>query len=688
MQSKTSFFNRTLFRKNLTRFWPLWGMASFLGCLVPLAALLQFAHGWRAEPLEITYAYYSVLCYWVPVVSLLYAVLCAMMVWNYLYNARSVGLMHALPIRREGLFLTNFLSGMAMLLIPYAVTGGLCVLVSLAVGAFEPVGLVVTILGVLGDSFFYFATATFAAFIVGNVFALPAVYFLLHFLAVLLDWLLNSFASGFIFGLESSYSGAAAWLSPTVYLMGTLQVDESYEYVERVSATGRRWTDSVLTSVTLENAWVIGAYALAGVAFLALAYALYRRRRSESAGDVVAVGWMKPVFRFGVAALAALLGGWALYALFWESFQSGETCDALPMAVCMIVAGVIGYYLVSMLLAKSLRVFRGSWKGVLPLAVGCAVLCAVLRFDALGISARVPEISEVQEVDLYVANNSYTFYPGEEDELLEQVRAVHRAITEDADYIQDGYRAYLDDNADGSTLNIYYVSLTYTLASGRTVARRYDLPLTRERMDTPGTYDYLLDRLVNSEAMKAKRLHAGDPRYTVSGGYLYVQQRSEDIDLNSREAAAILEAVGKDAAAGTWGTHDWFGSDDGAAYALQLELTFSYKTEHGTSNDWISITVRPGMENTVACLLDLGLVTEADLVTYAELYPENYSVIYPVDTEAVYDAAALAERAPASYVDPGDAYVDPGDAYVDPGDGLGVIGGADGPTKVYVGGAV
>ena len=24
MQSKTSFFNGTLFRKNLTRFWPLW----------------------------------------------------------------------------------------------------------------------------------------------------------------------------------------------------------------------------------------------------------------------------------------------------------------------------------------------------------------------------------------------------------------------------------------------------------------------------------------------------------------------------------------------------------------------------------------------------------------------------------------------------------------------------------------
>ena len=42
---------------------------------------------------------------------------------------------------------------------------------------------------------------------------------------------------------------------------------------------------------------------------LGLAYMMYRRRRSESAGDVVAVGWLRPVFRYGVAALSALLGG-------------------------------------------------------------------------------------------------------------------------------------------------------------------------------------------------------------------------------------------------------------------------------------------------------------------------------------------------------------------------------------------
>ena len=36
MRSKTSYFNPTLFKKNLTRFWPLWGGASALGALAPL----------------------------------------------------------------------------------------------------------------------------------------------------------------------------------------------------------------------------------------------------------------------------------------------------------------------------------------------------------------------------------------------------------------------------------------------------------------------------------------------------------------------------------------------------------------------------------------------------------------------------------------------------------------------------
>ena len=141
MLSKTSYFNATLFRKNLTRFWPLWGMASFFGAIFPLALLVQVLQNYRfmddVVGLEMTQAYYAVVAYGVPIISLCYAILCAMCVWNYLYNARSVGFLHTLPIRREGLFVTNFLSGMTMMAIPYVITGILCVLVSVLAGGLD-----------------------------------------------------------------------------------------------------------------------------------------------------------------------------------------------------------------------------------------------------------------------------------------------------------------------------------------------------------------------------------------------------------------------------------------------------------------------------------------------------------------------------------------------------------------------
>ena len=41
MPSKRSSFNWTLFKKDLSRFWPLWGGVTLAGCLIPLYLLLE-----------------------------------------------------------------------------------------------------------------------------------------------------------------------------------------------------------------------------------------------------------------------------------------------------------------------------------------------------------------------------------------------------------------------------------------------------------------------------------------------------------------------------------------------------------------------------------------------------------------------------------------------------------------------
>ena len=627
MRSKTSCFNGTLFRKNLSRYWPLWGLASFGGALFPLAMLVNLLHSrfqnaWT--PMQTKEMYYAVLSYGVPVISIVYAVLCAMAVWNYLYNARSVGLMHTLPIRREGLFLTNTLSGLVMIAIPYAVTGVMIVLVSLLYGGFEPVGVLVTILGVAGESLFFFGLATFCAFVVGNVFMLPALYGLLNFLAVLTDFTVNLLAQGFCFGLNSSYSGTVEWLSPVVYLMQQVQPNSIYEETLVQNSVYGPYSTHVLTEVHLENGWLIAVYAAVGVVLLVLAWLLYRRRRSESAGDVVAVNWMKPVFRYGWAAFSAILGGRLLYALFWESFQNGPYFTVLPMVLCMIVGGAIGFYAASMLLAKTLRVFRSTWKGMLAVVLGCIALCAAMKFDVFGVVRRVPAADSVKQVNIYAAGSNYYLTPGQDDELIEEVRALHQAIISDKDYALTAASAASEaySSADGEIPGAYAsVRFTYTLNSGLKVERQYDLYLTRDRMAQEGTYDNLLDRLINSPEMRQKRIRRPDGDFRLDTAW--INTRTGGTDLNSREVETILSAVARDAENENWGVYDWFvGRDDADNYDITVHIGYQMEERQ---YDNIDISVREGMTETIQALKDLGLVTDEDLVLNREAYPWQYS---------------------------------------------------------------
>lgn len=626
MQSKTSFFNRTLFRKNLSRYWPLWGFASFVGFLAPAALLVRVIQSGETSvaPLRVREIYYYLVADAVPIVSIAYAILCAMAVWSYLYNARSVGMMHSLPIRREGLFLTNLISGLAMMAIPYLVAGGLGTLLFACCGGFDAWGTLATILAVIGQSVTFFGLATFCAFLTGNIFALPVLYFLLNFLAPLGDWLCNLFARGFLFGFTADYSGTVDFLCPMVYLTQRLYVNTemSYQEVFNVQGGGHS-TESVITSVTLENAWLIAAYAAAGLVFLALAYLLYRRRESERAGDVVAVRVFRPVFRFGVAALSALLGGRLLYALLWESFQAGDTFTPVPLAICLIVAGLIGYYAASMLLAKSLRVFRGSAVGALCLVAACVAFCAGMRYDLFGIERRIPDQNEITQLEIYLARNTYYLTPEDQPELLSGAQDLQRTLIAQKDLIRSNYETYRhggsSSDPDAST-NIRYI---YTLKNGATVERFYTVSFARSDLSVPGSYANAMDAYVNSPALRQARLRWGDPEFHVESGWFSIQDGDDNFTLGTQECETLLSAIARDAENGNWGRYDWF-EDDGTAYAMDLSFDFyrdliDERGTHYRSYDSIYITVRPEMTETKQALLDLNLATEQDFVTWQEL---------------------------------------------------------------------
>ena len=256
MPSKRSFCSATLLKKNLSRFWPLWGGASLVGFLIPLwllLSLLSYGHQ-NAEAADFAISCYTAVTAVVPGVTFCYAILCAMAVWSYLYSARSVGLFHALPMDRTCLFVTNTLSGLAMMLIPYVTTGLPVCLIALGWGFLDLGAALETAALVILMTLTFFGVATFCAMITGNIFALPAFYLVLNFAFPALELLFSGFAEQFLVGLAGASTGALDFLSPVMMLYGRLNA----YYMDGVPV--------------LEGAPTAAVYGLVGIALLVVSW--------------------------------------------------------------------------------------------------------------------------------------------------------------------------------------------------------------------------------------------------------------------------------------------------------------------------------------------------------------------------------------------------------------------------------
>ena len=185
MRSVTSFFNPTLYRKNLTRFWPLWAIWTVMWAFVmPLNLLNQLRYHPVTQQENIYQLYRDCLNLNANVSEAMillgagYSVLIVMAVFGYLFNHRSAAAIHAMPMRRENLFITNYLSGLAFIVVPNMLVYAATALIELTV---LPAELSAVALGCLWDGFwvglgalfFLYTFAVFCAQFTGNVLACP-----------------------------------------------------------------------------------------------------------------------------------------------------------------------------------------------------------------------------------------------------------------------------------------------------------------------------------------------------------------------------------------------------------------------------------------------------------------------------------------------------------------------------------
>ena len=668
MRSGISCFNGTLYRKTMTRFWPIWALYGlFWMFAIPLNLMTHYFDylRWNSGPndpqnmlltLARTIPDYLSPSTWL---AALMGLLCAMACFGYLYNNRSACMMHALPMRRETLFFTQYLAGLSFLLLPVAAVALCGLLVELALLPSNMWADALPCLGVWflahsGACLFFFSFAAFCAMFTGHILALPVFYGVLNGLAmgvyVLIEALLAQFYYGFYMQMPDH--------DLVYYLTPLFALTEANIHTYDPHA----WS--------ISDPLLVAIYAGVGVVLAVLALMIYQGRQVESAGDVVSIPLVRPLFQIGVAFCAGLSLG-VFTAVFFSCYD-----QPLALTLCILVWTAAGFFVAEMLLKKSFRVL-GAWKRCVVMAAAMAVLCLVSFLDPFGIEAHTPQAGEVASVRLSL-DACYPYDSGQfvgldltDPQHVQQVIDLHKAILRDKDRTD-----FPDDSA--------FINLDYTLTDGTHLTRRYDqVRLFQADVNTEGTLTWQVNQMISDRGLIAQaygfdQVDQGTLMDAFLSDVYNAQEQAYDNLSLTDYRQQLWQAVKADFEAGNIGKRYLFDDEERNQNTYITDLCFPWATmsKDGkqTNSFNFTITLTPQAANTLAVLESTGLLTENYQLRPHSWDDDNDSYRY-YDALDDWDASASVEvPATAETTNLGPNY--------------GVIGGADGPTVIVSGTAI
>lgn len=449
MKSKISFFNAGIFKSMLKRFWPLWTayFAVWFMCL-PLPSLVARLQGVKESAVTVVAAAMKTSVEASVVSGFLMGILAAMAVFGFLYNSRSCGMIASTPVRREAVFCSAYLAGALPVLAANLFIAVLNWLFTLSSGIegsciFKMNAILFAVNSM--EFLIFFSIAAFIAMLTANIVALPVLYLIFNFVFLGMEYVVRMLYGMFVFGYNELPVCVLGFMSPLIYLF------------DRIGLSATK------TAVTLTNWSALLGYIIAAVVLTVAALLLYRKRRMESAGDVIAVKSLRPVFKFCVTACSALCFGLLFFVIISSLFTS-LSMSMLVLSAGLIIGAFIGYFASEMLLKKSFHVFKGSWKGFVITAVLCIVFAFVCVTDLFDLSSQLPD---ADDIEMIVCSRESGGYNVTERSDIEAMLDVNKAIIAD----RDKYESL--DNTDLDRIG--YVSIRYKLKDGRVICRGYTL---------------------------------------------------------------------------------------------------------------------------------------------------------------------------------------------------------------------
>ena len=595
MKSRISCFNAGVCRNLLRRCWPLW-VGWFVLLLFLLPVQLAKASFWGEETLAQSLQRLTLSSGQdMVLISFFMGIVTAMVVFGYLYNPRSCGLMHSLPLRRETLFFTAWLTGFLPMLAAELLTALLTGALYLGEGL--PLGdLLSWLLMAVCSNLCFYGIAVFCAMLTGSLLILPVAYLALNLAAWAAEDCLRAVLRALVYGVSTQGDEWFTWLAPVVWL-------DRRVYVQRLEDSGF-WQVTGL-------GWLL-LYAGLGLLLSALALQLYRKRNMECAGDTVAFPILKPIFRYCMAVGGALAFTSSVYSLLLGGSFHGRKAAFLILALLLLGAG-LGWYIAEMLIRRTVRVFPGRWKG---LAAVCAILCLLTlaaEFDLTGFERRVPDPEQVEVVYGYAQRN----WTVREPENIRELTEIHRDL--------------VDHKAQHESDIHYYgtwVMLHYVMKDGSSLERSYYIK--RYEVEEPGDVDRLEALLNRPELMEQRhslRIPVTEKTFyaaQLSWSWVDEHQREqyESLNLSQEEALdfyarAVLPDLRDHCLGRIWLRADGERLETGSNVSFHMELVQPGPDGPGGAEEFDSLDLEIDMDS-AACLAWIRENTEIPVQTLGE----------------------------------------------------------------------
>lgn len=532
MQSKTSCFNKTIFKKNFTYYWPIWVIYTlFLFCIVPAQLFLTTVGDASLAADKIkdtrTSSYIGVLSNSTSAIyCFVIAVVTAMAVFHFLYNTKSAHAFHSFPVRRKELFLTSYFSGILFYTIPLVVTFLLGVFVCAIRGITALEYLLAWFLLMEGMNFFFYNMTIFVGMFTGQLFAVPVFSLAANFLYIGCRYVVTSVFGIIGYGLGDIYSGrSVSILSPLYFMLQKVGLGSSWR------AEGSRYS--------VYGSHFVGGYVIVALLFGIMSYVLYQKRRLESTEDIFCISAIRPLFRWGIAAFASMFVAVLINQVMNVSLSSKKEFS-LILATTLIF-GIFFFFAAEMILEKKLRVFTKN--RLLECATYTVLMVAFfvgLESNLFGLENKIPQVSDIQSAQITM------YYPmNETDEKgIQEVLAIHKQIVDSKKEFETFANGHKKDD-------VRYVQIRYILKDGTPSYRNYYIPANK---------DYFADD--RSVASKIKKMSC-DPDNYIRGNICQNINETEitsmDIDvyddnlsfsrleINQADFQTLMDAIKKDA---------------------------------------------------------------------------------------------------------------------------------------------